>query len=61
MCPETESDNAVLVGLVQSGQLLRELRLGNVRAGRVEDIENELTASQQTVGDKFARAQGDGC
>lgn len=61
MCSETEEDDTVLVSLVQGGKLLLEVGFGNVGAGRMKDIEDELTARQETVGDKFARAQSDGC
>lgn len=38
LCAETEDGDLVLVGLVQVGQLLTELVLGDVRAVGVEDV-----------------------
>jgi hypothetical protein len=38
LCAETEHGDLVLVGLVQVGQLLAELVLGDVRAVGVEDV-----------------------
>lgn len=61
MCSKTEEDDSVLVSLVQGGKLFLEFGLGNVGAGRVEDIEDELAAREKTVGDEFARTQSDGC
>jgi hypothetical protein len=61
LCPEPECDYAVLVSLVQGCELLREVCLGDVWTGRVQDVEDELAARQETVGDEFARAQGNGC
>ena len=56
MCLETEGYDTLLVGLVDLGELLRQLRLGNIGARRVQDIDDELTAGQEAVGDEFARA-----
>ena len=58
---ETEGDNALLVGLVDRRKPLRELCLGDVRAVRVQDIDDELTARQQAVRDEFAGADGHRC
>ena len=60
MCPQAERHDALLVRLVDGSKALGELLLGDVGAGRVEDVNDELTASEKTVGDEFARAQGDG-
>jgi hypothetical protein len=38
LCAETEDGDLVLVGLVQIGQLLAELVLGDVGAVGVEDV-----------------------
>lgn len=38
LCAETEDGDLVLVGLVQVGQLLAELILGDVGAVGVEDV-----------------------
>lgn len=59
--PEAERNHARLFGLVDFGELLRELGLGDVCPRRVEDIHDELAASKETVGDEFARPDGDGC
>lgn len=61
MCSEAEEDYTVLVGFVQGGKLLLELRFGNIGAGWMEDIEDELAAREKAVGDEFACAQSDGC
>lgn len=61
LCSETEEDDTILVSLVQGGKLLLEIGFGNVGAGGMEDIEDELTAREKTVGDEFARTQSDGC
>lgn len=58
---ETKGHYAVLVRLVQSSELLGELRFGDIGAGRMEDIKDELTAGQETIGNEFARAQSDRC
>lgn len=61
VCSETEEDDTILFRLVQGGKLLLEVGFGNVGAGRMEDIEDELAAREKTVCDEFARTQGDGC
>lgn len=58
---ETEGDHAKLVGLVDGREALRELRLGDVRAVGVEDIDDELAARQEAVRDELARADGHRC
>lgn len=55
-----EDDALLLGGLVHLGELLRELRLGDVGAGGVDDIENHLLPLEQTVGDELASSEGDG-
>ena len=55
---ETEGDDTSPVGLVEGGELLREFAPGNIRSGGVEDVNDELTSGQETVGDEFARADG---
>jgi len=59
VCSKTEGDNTVLVGLVKGGELLRKFSLGNIGAGRVENIDDELTTSEETVGDELPRAERD--
>ena len=61
MCSKTEEDDTVLLGLVQGSKLLLELGLGNVGAGWMEDIEDELAAGEKAVGDEFASTQSDRC
>lgn len=55
---ETEGDHTVLVRLVHSGQLLSEVGLGDISAGWVEDVDDELTAGEETVGDELAGPEG---
>lgn len=54
-----EDDALLLGGLVHLRELLRELSLGDVRAGRVDDIQNHLLPLEQTVGDELASSEGD--
>lgn len=42
LCPETEDGDLVLVGLVETGELLAELILGDVGAAGVEDVTAEM-------------------
>jgi len=55
-----ENDALLLGGLVHLGELLGELRLGDVGTSRVDDIENHLLPLEQTVGDELASSEGDG-
>ena len=59
--PETEGHHAGLVGLVDLRKALRELGLGDIRAVRVEDVDDELTTRQEAVRDEFAGADGYRC
>ena len=61
VCPETEGDDTVLVRLVDARELLRDLALGDVWPRGVEDVNDELAAGQEPVGDEFAGANGNGC
>jgi len=61
LCPETKGDDTVLVGLVESGEFLRQVCLGDVWTRGMQDVNDELTAGQEAVGDEFASAQGNGC
>ena len=61
LCAEAKGNNAILVGLVQSRKLLLELSLGNIGAGWMENVNDELTACKQAVGNEMAGAQGNGC
>ena len=58
VCPEPEGNDTVLVDLVEGSELLRELAPGHIGSGWVEDVNDELTSSHQTVGDEFACADG---
>ena len=59
-CPEAEGDYAALVSLVDLCKALAELRLGDVWAVGVEDIDDELTPCEKTVRDELAGSEGDG-
>jgi len=54
MCPKSESNNTVFVSLVDSGEFFRKIRLRDIRAARVENVDDELAARQQTVSDELA-------
>ena len=58
MCLEAKGNHASLFGLVDGGELLRELALGDVRSAWVEDVDDELASGQEAVGDEFACADG---
>jgi len=61
LCLIMEYDHALRVCLIKSRELLREIGLGYIGAVRVKNVDNELTARQQTVRDKLACSQGDRC
>ena len=58
MCLEAKGDHTSLVGLVEGGEFLGELALGDIRSRGMEDVNDELTSGQETVGDEFACADG---
>lgn len=58
---QAKGDYAQLVGLVDGREALRELRLGDIRAVGVKDIDDELAARQEAVRDELARADGHRC
>ena len=58
MCPEAESNHASLVGLVNCGEFLGEIAFRDVGSVGMKDVNDELAPSQETVGDKFSRADG---
>lgn len=60
MCSETENNYTALLGLVDACELLGEVALGDIRAVGVEDVDDKLAAGKQPVGEKLARAEGDG-
>ena len=49
--PESEHNDLVLGGLVHCGELVSQLVLADVGAGRVQDIDHHLLALQEPVGD----------
>lgn len=55
---ETEDGDLVLGDLVERGELLAELILGDVGTRWVEDVNDHLLAAQEGVADELARAQG---
>ena len=55
---EAEDGNSLLVGLVQSSQLLAELRSRDRGSGGVEDVKNELLSVEQSVGDELSGSEG---
>ena len=57
---ETEDGDTLLVGLVESGELLTELGTRDVGAGGVEDSEDELLPVQEAVGDELRSAKSNG-
>lgn len=61
LCPETKGNDTVLLALVDAGNLLLKLSLGDVCARWVENVHHELAAGQETVGDELACPDGDGC
>jgi hypothetical protein len=56
---ETEDGDSLLVGLVQSGQLLAQLRSRDGSSGGVENVKNELLSVEQSVGDELSGSEGD--
>lgn len=61
MCPEAKGDDTLFVGLVNSRELLRNLALGDIGSRGMKNINDKLTACQQSVGNEFACANGNGC
>ena len=56
---EPESRDSALVSLVEGGELFVELGLGDGGSGGVEDVDDELTTVEETVGDELAGSHGD--
>jgi hypothetical protein len=56
---ESESRDSGLVGLVQGGELFTELGLRDSGSGGVENVDNELTTVQKSVGDELSGSDGD--
>lgn len=52
-CLESERNDACLVGLVDHGELLRQLGSGDRGSRRVKDINDELTAAKEGVCGEF--------
>lgn len=57
---EAEDGYTVLVGLVESSELLSNLNPRDVGSGRVEDGEDKLFTVKEPVGDEFGGTDGDG-
>ena len=57
---EAKDDDLLGLGLVERGELLRELLARHVGARGVEDGQDELLAVEQAVRDELGRAEGDG-
>jgi hypothetical protein len=60
LCAKAEDADLLLVGLVETGELLPELLLRDVGAARVEDVNDHLLAAEQRVANELAGAQSDG-
>jgi len=58
---EAKSHNAVLFCLVEGSELLGQIRPGDVWPRGVEDINDELTAGKEAVGDELASTNSDWC
>jgi len=61
LCPEAKGDDTAFVGLVEGCEFLGQVCLGDVWTRGMEDIDDKLATGQETVGDEFAGAQGNGC
>jgi hypothetical protein len=61
LCPKTEYDNTGLVSLVDTSELLGEIRLRDVGAPRVEDLYDKLAAGEEPIGEELAGANGYWC
>lgn len=56
---ETENRDSVLLGLVDLGDLLTKLVLGDVGSVWVQDVNDELLSGQQWVGDDLSGTDSD--
>ena len=54
---ETENNNGFLVDVVHLGELLADVSLGAVGQTGMDDIQDHLLTSQQTVGHEFTSAK----
>ncbi len=54
MCPKTESNNTVFISLVERGEFFGEICLRDIRTAGMQNVNDELAARQQTVGDELA-------
>lgn len=54
MCPKTESNDTIFVGLVESAKFFRKILFRDIRTPRVKNVDDELATGQQTVGDELA-------
>lgn len=60
MRSESKGNDTAFVSLVEGGKLLGEVGFRDVGARRVENINDELAASQKTVGNELSCAEGNG-
>lgn len=56
---DTEDGNLLLAGLVQLGEAITELILGDVGPVGVQDVNDHLLAAKERVGDELASTQDD--
>jgi hypothetical protein len=56
---ESKRADSALVGLVQAGELFVELGFADGGSGGVEDVDDELSSVEETVGDELAGSDGD--
>lgn len=57
---ESEDGDGVFVGLVQFGQSLSQLVLGDIGSVGVQDVDDELSSGQQWVGDNLSSSDSNG-
>ena len=56
---ESKRADSALVSLVQGGELFVELGFGDGGSGGVEDVDDELSSVEESVGDELAGSDGD--
>jgi hypothetical protein len=57
---QAKDNNPLLLGLVQSGELVAELISGQVGSSGVEDGNDELLSVEQSVGDELGSSDSNG-
>ena len=60
VCLESKGNDAGFVGLVYLGELFGQLVSGDRRSRRVKDVDDELTAGEETVRGEFSGTDCDG-